>query len=104
MVEYEVRITRSAENDLREIWRYISTQLNAPTTALKMVQTIRESIAALKTSALMCSLVRDDRLAALGYRPLIIKNYIAFYTVSEKEKVVFVERILYGRRDWINIL
>ena len=101
---YSVNITEPAETDLRDIARYIPSQLNAPTTALNMVRTIREAIAKLETGALLYPLVRDDRLAALGYRPLIIKNYIAFYVVNEKEKTVDVDRILYGRRDWQNLL
>ena len=79
-------------------------QLNEPTIALNMVQTIRKSIAKLKTTALGHPLVRDERLAALGYRPLVIKNYIAFYIANEKDKTVFIGRILYGRRDWKSIL
>ena len=101
---YRVNITEPAENDLRDIARYISSQLNAPTTALNMVQTIKEAIATLKTSPFAHPLVRDERLAAIGYRPLLIKNYIAFYIVHKKEKVVDVDRILYGRRDWQNLL
>ena len=101
---YEVNVTEPAENDLRDIARYISSQLNAPTTALSMVRTIKEAIAKLETGALIHPFVRDDRLAALGYRPLEIKNYIAFYIANEKEKTVVIDRILYGRRDWVNIL
>ena len=104
MDAYEVNLTEPAENDLRDIVRYIAAQLNAPTTALNMLQTIREAIAKLEITALVHPFVRDDRLAALGYRPLVIKNYIAFYIVNEKEKTVDVDRILYGRRDWQSIL
>ena len=101
---YKVEITEPAENDLRDIVRYISTQLSAPITALSMMQTIKDAIARLETTALAHPLVRDDRLAALGYRLLVIKNYIAFYVVNEKEKSVCIDRILYGRRDWQSIL
>ena len=73
-------------------------------TALNMVRMIREAVAKLETGALGYPLVRDDRLASMGYRPLVIKNYIAFYVTNEKEKTVDVDRILYGRRDWANIL
>jgi len=101
---YRIGITEPAENDLREIARYISSQLNAPTTALNMVRTIRKAISKLKSNALIYPLVRDDRLAALGYRSLVVKNYIVFYVVSQKDKTVDVDRILYGRRDWKSIL
>jgi plasmid stabilization system protein ParE len=39
----------------------------------------------------------------VGYRQLIVKNYIAFFTMDEKN-VVDVERIFYARRDWLCIL
>ena len=101
---YEVFITEPAENDLRDIAKYISSQLYAPTTSLNMIQSIKAAIAKLETMALAYPLVRDDRLAALGYRLLSVKNYIVFYIVNEKEKAVDVDRILYSRRDWRNLL
>ena len=104
MSEYRVYITKPAENDLRDIVRYISSQLNVPITALNMMQTLEKAIAALKTTPCLNPLVRDDRLASMGYRALRIKNYIAFYIVDENEKAVDVDRILYARRDWQNIL
>ncbi|MDR1736283.1 MAG: type II toxin-antitoxin system RelE/ParE family toxin [Oscillospiraceae bacterium] len=104
MEVFKVKVTESAESDIRNIARYISSQLNAPTTALNMVRTIREAIANLKTNALFSPLVRVERLAAVGYRTLIIKKYMAFYIVDEKEKTVVVDRILYGRRDWQSML
>ena len=101
---YNVKIMNAAENDLRDIVNYIAFELNAPTAALNMVRTIRKSIFKLKTDALLRPFVRDERLAAKGYRTLLIKNYMAFYIVNKKEKTVDVDRIIYSRRDWQNIL
>ena len=101
---YKVNVTETAENDLRNIAWYISYQLNAPTSALNTVRTIREAVSKLKTNAVIYPFVRDDRLAALGYRLLVIKNYVAFYIANEKDKSVDVDRILNCRRDWQNIL
>jgi len=101
---YKVVIAHSAEKDLTDIARYISSQLNAPTTAINMVRTIRAAIAKLETNALLQPLVRDDRLGAMGYRPLTVKKYVVFYIAHEKEKVVAIDRILYARRNWQSIL
>jgi len=101
---YKVNLTEPAENDLRDIARYIAFQLKEPTIALKMVQTIRDALSNLETNALAHPLARDERLAHAGYRPLVIKKYIAFYIADEKKKTVDVDRILYGRRDWKSIL
>ena len=104
MDSYEVYITEPAENDLRGISRYISSQLSAPTTALNMIRSVRDAISKLETNAMIYPYVRDDRLAALGYRSLTVKNYTAFYVVHEREKRVDIDRILYSRRDWRNII
>jgi len=40
----------------------------------------------------------------LKIRKLIIKNYIAFYRINENKKIVTIERIIYGKNDWINKL
>lgn len=104
MGKYRVDISEPAENDLRDIVRYISAQLSAPMTALKMMDTLQEVITGLKVIPQKFPPVADERLAMLGYRKLLVKNYIVFFTIDEKSKVVDVERILYARRDWHHIL
>lgn len=101
---FRVDLTEPAENDLRDIIRYISSRLDAPITALNMMKTIKEAIATLETMALTHPLVRDERLASMGYRSMPVKNYAIFYVVDEKEKTADVDRILYSRRDWKSIL
>ena len=50
------------------------------------------------------AMVADEHLAAQGIRKLPVENYIVFYVVSEQDKTVTVIRILYGRRDWEQLL
>ena len=104
MDEYEVDVSGPAENDLRDIVKYISSELSSPITAIKMMETIEEALAKLSVMPHSHPKVRDERLSKMGYRMLITKNYIAFFTVNENKKVVDIERILYGRRDWARIL
>jgi len=51
-----------------------------------------------------CPPLTDERLAMMGCRKLFVKNYIVFFAIDEKSKVVDVEKILYTRRDWRHIL
>lgn len=101
---YRVDISETAEEDLRDIVRYISSELNVPITALNMMDLIEKAIAGLSDNPQRCPVITDDKLSVMGYRKLIVKNYIVFFTIDEKFKVVDVERILYARRDWLNIL
>jgi len=104
MVKYRVDISEPAENDLRDIVRYISAQLDAPITALNMMDAIEAAIGGFVDMPQKYPQVTDERLATMGYRKLLVKNYIVFFTIDEKNKVVDVERILYARRDWFRIL
>lgn len=104
MEKYKVYISEPAENDLRDIVRYISAQLSAPITALKMMDIIEEAISELSFMPQKCPFVVDERLARLGYHKLVVKNYIVFFTIDEELKVVDIERILYVRRNWRHIL
>jgi len=104
MSKYRVDVSEPAENDLRDIVRYIVAQLSAPVSALHMLELLEETMAGLSDMPQRCPLVADERLSQMGYRKLNVKNYIVFFSVDEKNKVVDVERILYGRRDWLRIL
>ena len=43
MIQYRIKLTRSAENDLRDIKRYISDEFSAPMTAKKMIVEIKDA-------------------------------------------------------------
>ncbi len=104
MSKYNIVITEPAEKDLFEIGNYIATELLEPDIALKVVNTIGESILTLEDMPSRNAIVADKRLAHLGIRKLLIDNFIVFYVISEESKTVTVVRILYGKRNWINLL
>lgn len=104
MAQYRVDLSEPAENDLVMIVRYIASQLNSPISALNLLELLEKQMASLSKSPQRYSLVADERLSKLGYRKLPVKNYVVFFSIDEKSKVVDIERILYGRRDWMQIL
>ncbi len=104
MAQYRVDISESAENDILDIVRYIASQLSAPLSALKMIELLEGQMASLSDLPQSHPLVADERLAQMGYRKMPVKNYVIFFSIDEKNKVVDIERILYGRRDWVRIL
>ena len=104
MANYRVDVSEPAENDLRNIVRYITVQLSAPMTASEMLNTVEEAITGLAVMPQKYPPVTDERLAMIGYRKLLVKNHIVFFAIDEKSKAIDVERILYARRDWHHIL
>lgn len=104
MSRYNIEITEPAERDLFEIANYIGKELLEPSIAAKVVNKIAESVFQLEEMPLRNALVTDERFAQLGFRKVVVDNFIVFYIVSEKRKIVTIIRILYGKRDWINLL
>lgn len=104
MIKYRVDLSEPAEKDLIDIVKYIASQLSAPMSAYHMMEMFEEAMESLSDSPQRCPLIADERLSQLGYRKLIVKNYIVFFSVDEKNKVVDIERILYARRDWLRFI
>jgi len=46
----------------------------------------------------------DNILANQGIRKITVDNYIVFYNVSDTNKCVTIIRILYGKRNWKDVL
>lgn len=104
MNKYNIEITEPAETDLFEIGNYIAKELLEPEIAKKIISKIAKEIFTLEEMPLRNGLVSDKRLSNKGIRKLIIDNYIIFYTVNEEMRVITIIRILYVKRDWINLL
>lgn len=104
MSEYYIKITATAKNDLYEIAKYISKELLESKVAKQVIYNIDNKILSLETMPLRNGLVNDGRLALQGIRKMLIDNYIVFYIVDEQQKIVLVTRILYSRRDRLDIL
>lgn len=71
MEKYRVDVSKPAENDLRDIVRYIASQLSAPISATCMMELFEEAMLSLSDMPKRCPLVSDDRLSQMGYRKLI---------------------------------
>ena len=102
--KYKINLSIKAKDDLKSIVLYIKNNLNEPAIANKYAKIIREEIKTLEYSPQKFAVIDDNSVKDLNLRKLIIKNYIAFYRVNEENKVVNVERILYGSSNWINEL
>ena len=102
MARYNIEYSRESKQDLIGIKQYIKYNLQEPETAQKLITKIRNEINNLKHNPEMYSIIDDDRIKKLEIRKLIVNNYIVFYRIK-KENIEIV-RIMYGRRNWINLL
>ena len=103
-MSYGIHITRAAERDLNSAVDYIEFVLLNPQAADALLDEAEIKIGELSIFPERFSLVDDPVLKAWGIRFTLVKNYIAFYVVSEENRTIYIVRFLYGKRDWVTIL
>jgi len=101
---FTVIYSTPAEEDLLSILDYISSILKSPSAAENLLNQIEEQTTVLEDNPFIFPLAKDEYIMKLGIRHIAVKNYFLFYTIEEDKKVVSIIRIMYARRDWINLL
>ena len=102
MKQYNIEYSRESKEDLIEIKQYIKYNLQEPEMANKLILKIRKSIKTLQNNPEIYTIIDDDVIRKLEIRKLIIDNYIVFYRI--KNDTIEIVRIMYGKRNWINLL
>lgn len=96
---YTVRITQPAQQQLREIADYIRFTLQAPNTAIKMLDMLAEEILSLDQFPNRVPLTEEEPWHSQGVHKLPVKNLLVYFWVDEETKQVHVIGVIYGRRD-----
>ncbi len=101
-MKYKIHYTKESRRDLDEIWDYISSELQNISAAERTVNRIMDAVDQLadfaETGALLSSIADVDS----DYRFLVTGSYLTFYRVYGSD--IYVDRVLYGRRDYLRIL
>ena len=97
-----LHLSEEAQNDLIEIKAYIEEELLNPSVALAIVSRITKSLRILQTYAQAGAPLSSIAEIESDYRFIVSGNYISFYRAYGSE--VYVDRILYARRDYMRIL
>ena len=101
-MKYKLRYSTQSCRDLEEIWDYIVAELQNPSAAARIVNAIMDSADQLIDFAEMGAPLSSIANIESDYRFLMHGNYLTFYRVQGDE--VYVDRVLYGRRDYLRIL
>lgn len=102
MKKYNIEYSKESKQDLIGIKQYIKYNLQEPETAQKLISNIRKEINNLKNNPEIHAVIDDDILKKLEIRKLIVDNYIVFYRILANN--IQIVRVMYGRRNWINLL
>jgi len=97
--KYTVRLLRVAEDDFNEMITYIAAENRA---AAEMIATkIEKNLTRLSFYPCLGKIPKDEELSRLGYRFLVVENYLIFYTIEEQ--TILIHRIIHGARNYLNL-
>ncbi len=102
MKQYKIILAQKALKDLTDIHSYITTELQEPSAADRLITKFKSEISSLNTMPERHALVAEQRLAIQGIRKMLVDNYLVFYLVTGEE--VRIIRVLHAKRDWVNLL
>ena len=98
--KYQVRLLSIAEEDFTEIISFIASDNS--TAADSIANKIEKNLELLLDNPNLGRIPREEEIRNLGYRYLIVQNYLIFYTIEER--TIFVHRILHGARNYKTLL
>ena len=101
-MQYRIKITDLAEEDLENASDYIAYELENPSAAENTVKGIRKQINSLINYPERNELDEDQMLAELGVRKDYYKNYKIYYVILED--TIYIVRILHmlvDSRAWL---
>jgi len=97
--EYGIRLLRVAEDDLTEILTYIAA--DRPSAAEIVLSKIEKNLSLLSKNPHLGRIPKEEDLARLGYRYLVVDNYLIFYIIEEQ--TIYVHRVVHGARDYLRL-
>ncbi len=91
---YLVKITRTAEGDLREIWDYIAK--DSPRDAEEFITGIERQIATLEQYPERGPSIPENVVLGTDYRHILYGDYRTLFKISQK--TVYILRVIHGSR------
>ena len=101
-MKVSVKFSPEALKDLDEIYDYIANVLKSPDAADNTVNKILDKTDLLSDNPEIGTPLFFENDLFSGYRYMVSDNYLAFYRITNES--VFVDRVIYGKRDYMKIL
>lgn len=101
---YDLFVTEAAHEDLEEALGYIAGDLANPSAAANLLDQVEGCYEQLKDFPMLYECCHDLRLRNLGYRKVVIGNFVLVYHPLEAEQRVYILRFFYGGRDYEKLI
>ena len=99
-----IKFTDTAKSDLREIAFYIAEQSKDKEIAKRFLEELRERCKILENFPESGSIPRDRVLKSNGYRFLVHKDCLIFYSYNKNENTAYILAVFNSKRDYFRVM
>lgn len=99
---YSVTIASEAMREYEQILSYLSGTLKSPGAAKGFADEFMRQVDSVRDNPELHALSRMPELAAKGYRPLFIKNYVVLYKVHDG--AIVIAHIFHQSQDYARLV
>ena len=103
-MKYIVSLTEKANKDIAEIFEYISNNLCEKEIAVNIIDLLEKNIRSLDEMPGRYKLYEAEPWKSRGLHVMPVKKYLVFYLIDSEAKSVNVIRVIYGSRDYENLI
>jgi len=96
---FEIKLSTQADIDLRDIYEYISYELQSPENANGQLDRLEECIMSLDHMPERFRSYENEPWHSRGLRIMSVDNYSILYIPDIEKTVVTIIRVIYGGRD-----
>ena len=99
-----VKLTATAKADLRSIALYLAEQSKDKEVAARFVSELQQTCNILEQFPESGSIPKDRVLMSTGYRFLVHKEYLIFYSYEKAEETAYILAIFNAKRDYMRVM
>ena len=103
-MKYSIQFTDTAKSDLFNIATYIAEEAKDKEVAKRFVQEISAQCTMIEDFPLSGAIPKDRLIKNSGYRVLVHKDYLIFYTVEETQCKVYIQAVFNAKKDYMRVL
>ena len=103
-MKYSIEFTDTAKSDLRDIAVYITEQSNDKDIAKRFVKELTDKCVRLEDFPFSGAIPKDRTLVSSGYRFLVHKEYLIFYSTDETNAKVYINAVFNAKKDYTRML
>ena len=103
-MNFQVRLTDTAKEDLRTIATYIAEQGKDKAVAINLVNELREKTKILESFPESGAIPDDRIMKNSGYRFLVHKDYLIFYHYIYQDRTSYVLAVFNAKRDYSRVM